>query len=118
VRRAGTDARPIVRISLAADRGSAEALRGTELHVEYAAAPPLESDEYWAEQLVGCRVNAGGTLLGAVARLVELPSCECLEVTRANGSPLLVPMVRDAIRAIDVESGVIDVDLEFLGETA
>jgi ribosomal 30S subunit maturation factor RimM len=29
---------------------------------------------------------------------------------------LLVPLVRDAIRSIDVERRVIDVDREFLGE--
>ena len=37
-------------------------------------------------------------------RLLALPSCECLEVERAGGGPdLLVPLVRDAIRSVDVE---------------
>lgn len=117
VRRAGTDSRPIVRVSIAADRESAAALRGSELRVEAAAAAPLEPGEYWAEELVGCRVESGGEELGTVTALLPLPSCECLEVGRRGGGPqLLVPMVRDAIRAIDVERRVIEIDLEFLGE--
>ena len=35
--------------------------------------------------------------------LLALPSCECLEVrARGGGGDLLVPLVRDAIRAVDV----------------
>ena len=49
-------------------------------------------------------------------RMSALPSCEVLEVDRPDGSELLVPMVRDAIRSIDVEARRIDVDLGFLGE--
>ena len=43
-------------------------------------------------------------------------ACEVLEVDRPDGSELLVPMVRDAIRSIDLEARRIDVDLGFLGE--
>jgi 16S rRNA processing protein RimM len=43
--------------------------------------------------------------------MVALPSCEALEV-----GDLLVPLVRDAIRSIDLRARVIDVDLAFLGE--
>ena len=44
----------------------------------------------------------------------ELPSVEVLEVVREDGSELLVPMVGDAIRSIDVAARRIDVDLGFL----
>ena len=45
-----------------------------------------------------------------------LPSVEVLEVDRPDGSELLVPLVRDCIRSIDLEARRIDVDLGFLGE--
>jgi 16S rRNA processing protein RimM len=51
-----------------------------------------------------------------VARLVALPSCEVLEVAREGAADLLVPLVRDAVRSVDVGAGVVDVDLAFLGE--
>ena len=55
--------------------------------------------------------------MGEVRRLVPLPSCEALAVARADGAgELLVPMVRDAIRSVDVAARRIDVDLAFLGE--
>jgi len=54
--------------------------------------------------------------VGTVRRLVELPSCEMLEVERAGGGELLVPLVTDAVREIDLDRRAIDVDLRFLGE--
>jgi 16S rRNA processing protein RimM len=117
VRRAGTDERPIVRLGGVEDRDAAEALRGLELRVPRAVAPPLEDDEWWAEDLEGCRVVDGGRELGRVARLVPLPSCEALEVSGA-AEDFLVPLVRDAVRSVDVEARVIDIDVAFLGDTA
>ena len=115
VRRAGTDARPIVRLEGCADRAGAEALRGQELAVDSDAAPPLAEGEYWAHELEGCAVRAGGRVLGTVARLLELPSCEALEVLPASGgAPVVVPLVKDAVRAVDVAARTIDVDADFL----
>ena len=116
VRRAGTDDRPIVRLDGAFGRDAAEALRGRELLVPRTAAPPLEDEEYWAEDLEGAEVRDGDVEVGVVRRLLALPSCEVLEVERAGAPDLLVPLVRDAVRAIDVPAGVIEVDLAFLGE--
>jgi 16S rRNA processing protein RimM len=48
--------------------------------------------------------------------MLPLPSCEALEVVREAGGELLVPMVRDAVRSVDVVARRIDVDLAFLGE--
>jgi 16S rRNA processing protein RimM len=117
VRRAGTQERPIVRVSGCEDRDAAEALRGEQLVAESATRPPLGPDEWWAEQLEGARVFDGEREVGVVRRLLALPSCECLEVERAQGRPdLLVPLVRDAIRSVDVAAARIEVDMAFLGE--
>jgi 16S rRNA processing protein RimM len=118
VRRAGTDAQPIVRLAGVEDRAGAEALRGHELEFPRTQAPALEEDEWWAADLEGCRVVDGATEVGRVRRLMGLPSCEALEVARPDGGDLLVPLVRDAVRSVDVDAGVIDVDLAFLGEAA
>jgi 16S rRNA processing protein RimM len=114
-RRAGTNDRPILRLAGHAGREAAEALRGAQLSVPADRAPALEPGEYWAHELEGCAVFDGEHRVGEVRRMVELPSCEALEVARADGE-LLVPMVRDAIRSVDVGARRIDVDLSFLGE--
>lgn len=116
VRRAGTDAQPIVRLAGHERREDAERLRGQQLTVAAEAAPALGDGEFWAHELEGCEVRDGDRVLGVVGRLLELPSCEVLEVRPVGGGePLLVPMVRDAIRSVEVERGAVEVDASFLG---
>ncbi len=115
-RRAGTAAKPIVRLSGCTSRDAAEALRGRALLVERSELPELEEGEFWADDLIGCAVWDGDLAVGTVARLLGLPSCEVVEVRRDAAEPLLVPLVSDAIRTIDLEARRVDVDLEFLGE--
>jgi 16S rRNA processing protein RimM len=111
LRRAGTDDRPILRVGLASDRTEVEALRGEQLRAPRDSAPQLEEDEYWAEDLVGCAVVAGARPLGSVRRLLAYPSCELLELDGGE----LVPLVRDAIVAVDPAERRIEVDARFLG---
>lgn len=142
-RRAGHDRRVILRLEGSASREDAQELRGAELLVARDAAPALEEDEWWAEDLEGLRVVDGDRPVGVVRRLLALPSCEVLEVERAvargdagaggdgggagaggdggdagagGGADLLVPLVGDAVRTVDLASGIVDVDLVFLGE--
>jgi 16S rRNA processing protein RimM len=115
-RRAGTDQRPLVRLEGHADRAAAERLRGADLLVPRTEAPELEEDEWWAEDLEGCDVHDAGVRVGTVRRLLALPSCEVLEVQRPGGGELLVPLIGDAVRAVDLERRQIDIDLRFLGE--
>ena len=112
-RRAGTEDNPIFRLAGASSRDDAEALRGEELTVPLSDIE-LEADEYWAHELAGCAVVDGDVAVGFVRRMSALPSCEVLEVDRPDGGELLVPMVRDAIRSIDVAARRIDIDLQFL----
>lgn len=116
-RRAGTAARMILRLEDHEDRAAAEALRGKDMLVERSAAPELGPEEWWAEDLAGCAVHDGEREVGTVRRLVELPSCEVLEVARSGGGELLVPLVTDAVREVDLDRRAIDIDLQFLGET-
>jgi 16S rRNA processing protein RimM len=86
------------------------------LEIPFDRAPALEPGEYWAHELAGCAVFDGERRVGEVLRMVPLPSCEALEVARPDGGELLVPMVRDAIRSVDVAARRVEIDLSFLGE--
>ena len=97
-RRAGTDARPLVRLAGIDGRD----VRGEELMVD----EPLGEGEYAAVELVGAEVPG----LGRVTRVVNGPSCDVLEV-----GEVLIPFVGDAIVSVDLERRVIEVDREFLG---
>ena len=111
VGRKGSDDRPIIRVEGVADREAALALGGRELVVDEANRPPLDDDEYLAQDLIGCRVVDGDDAFGAVVRLLAMPSCEVLELEDGT----LVPMVKDAIKRVDVENKRIEIDKEFLG---
>lgn len=116
VRRAGHDRRPIIRLDGHESREAADALRGEALLVPRSQAPELDADEWWAEDLVGCSVRDAQRDVGTVVRLLALPSCEVLEVQRCGGEgELLVPLVADAVREVDIERRQIDIDLRFLG---
>jgi 16S rRNA processing protein RimM len=114
-RRAGTEQRPIIGLQGVEDRPAAEALRGQALTVPAHETPALAEGEWWAHELEGCEVVDGEVLLGTVIRLIELPSCEALEIERdRGGGPLLVPMVKDAIRRVEPARRLIEVNLDFL----
>jgi 16S rRNA processing protein RimM len=116
LRRAGDDRRPIVRLEGCEARGDAAALNGEALMVARAEAPDLEADEWWEEDLVGCAVRGAGRPIGTVRRLLGLPSVDVLEVERPDGEgELLVPLVHDAVRSVDVEGREIEIDPHFLG---
>jgi 16S rRNA processing protein RimM len=103
-RRAGTDDRPILRLSGVTDRTAAEALRGERILVD---GGELSEDEYLTSDLVGCEVPG----LGIVRRVVAGPSCDVLEV---GDGPVLVPFISDAIKRVDTAARVIEVDTDFL----
>ena len=118
----GDQSRVILHLEGCDDREAALALRGRDLLVARELAPPLGPDEWWAEDLEGLTVRDGQLLVGTVQRLLALPSCEVLEVKRIDPGdgtrplPLLVPLVSDAVRGVDLSAGVVEIDLDFLGE--
>jgi 16S rRNA processing protein RimM len=115
-RRSGDDRRPIVSLDGCEAREAAEALRGEWLTVARSEAPELDEDEWWEADLVGSLVRDGERQVGTVRRLLGLPSVDVLEVAREDiGPDLLVPLIRDAVRSVDTERKVIQVNLRFLG---
>jgi 16S rRNA processing protein RimM len=97
-RRAGTDERPLVRLSNITDPSS---LRGELLLVD----EQLGNEEWLASELLHCSVPGHGR----VVRVLDGPSCSVLELSDG----LLVPFVSDAIRS--VLPGEIVVNEDFLG---
>ena len=102
-RRAGTDERPLVRLSGLGDREAVARLRGELLLVER----ELADGEWLAGDLVGCDVPG----LGNVRRVLDGPSCDLLELDDGT----LVPFVSDAIVAVEPRARRIEVRRDFLG---
>jgi 16S rRNA processing protein RimM len=98
LRRAGTDSRPLIRLSGVDDPG---ALRDELVLVD----EQLGSEEWLASDLIGCSVPGHGRVL----KVLDGPSCSVLEVSDG----LLVPFVSDAIESVG--KGEIVVNEDFLG---
>jgi 16S rRNA processing protein RimM len=115
IRLGGTDERPTLRLQGVGSREAVDAIRGQDLLVERQAAPPLGEDEWYAEDLAGCTVVDGDREVGVVGRMLAYPSCELLEVERSDRPTILVPLIADAVRSVDISARLIDVDTGFLG---
>jgi 16S rRNA processing protein RimM len=95
--------RPVVRL----DR---DVERGTTLEVERSELPPTEEDEYYAFQLIGLEVvEENGRVLGTVADVLPGVANDVLSL---DGGVLL-PMVEDCVRAVDLDAARIVVAAGF-----
>lgn len=92
------------------DRAGAEGLRGTLLEADRADVP-LDTDEWWATDLVGCRVVDGsGAELGVVAGVEEGVGQDRL-VVEGPGGVVRIPFVGELVGEVDVPGGVVVVDV-------
>ncbi len=80
-----------------------EVERGAALTVPRSSLPALPEGEFYAFELVGLRVEEDGRSLGTVRDV--LPGAANDNLVLDNGT--LVPMIEDAIRAIDPATGVV-----------
>lgn len=88
------------------DRDAAEALRGKLLAVTRDALPPTDEDEIYLVDLEGLRVVQGDREIGVVARVLEYPSIECLEVELEAGV-VEIPLVEPWTLSIDLDEGIV-----------
>jgi 16S rRNA processing protein RimM len=98
------------------DRAGVEALRGETISVPREEIGTLAQGEYLVDDLIGCEVVDGTEHVGVVGDVLLMPSADLLEVERDAAVNLLVPLVADAVRAIDLEARRVDVDTRFLNE--
>lgn len=114
--RGGMDSRPLVLLDEISDRDAINELRGEAVLASRESLTPLDEGEWYAKDLAGLSVcTEAGVALGVVARVVNAPSVDVLEVAPvATGEALLIPMVGDAIVEISPERGELIVNAEFL----
>ena len=112
--RRGSDHHPLVKLVGTDDREAAEALRGSAIEVPRADLGELEPDEFLVDDLVGCEVVDGTRVVGVVSDVLLLPAADVIEVDAGERDPVLVPLIADAVRSIDVDGRRIDVDMGFV----
>ena len=94
------------------DRTAAEALRGSFISVNRELALPLEENEYFIADLIGCLVyDEKHGLLGQVADILNHQAHDLYIIRKKGEKDLLMPAVKSIIRAINPVDGRIDVSL-------
>ena len=87
--------RPVIKLDRRVERGAALEILRSEL-------PPPDDDSYYVFQLVGLEVEEeGGRALGRVTEVAPGVANSVLELD----SGLLLPLVADCVREIDLELG-------------
>ncbi|HEY5625644.1 MAG TPA: ribosome maturation factor RimM [Dehalococcoidia bacterium] len=87
------------------------AYRDQYLQVPEGDLAALEEGEYYRYELIGLRVvSTEGEDLGEVAEVLERPANDVFVVRGPKGEAL-IPAVDDIVREVDVESGVITVEV-------
>ena len=85
------------------DRDAAETLRGAEVFIRESDAAPLDEDEYFLHDLPGLEVETvAGEPVGTVKDVLETGANDVLVVTRLDGSEVLIPMIRDIVKSLDI----------------
>ena len=91
-----------LRLSGIADREAAIALRGSMVSAPAEALVPLDNDEYYWHQLVGCEVfSRDDTRVGVVREIWETGAHDVLVVETTDGEQVLLSTARELMPEVD-----------------
>ena len=110
--RRGTPAHPLLKLEGVDGRD----LRGEPITVPRSALGALGEGEFLVDDLTGCEAFDGTRRIGRVRDVLLMPSADLLEIEREGAEALLVPLVGDAVRSVDVDAGRIEIDATFIDE--
>lgn len=92
-------------------RNDAERLRGETLYIHQAEAVHLPPGSYFWHQVIGLRVvSMDGQDLGQVVDILQTPGND-VYVVRWGEREVLVPAIKDIVREVDPEAGLMKVEV-------
>ncbi|MPZ14769.1 MAG: 16S rRNA processing protein RimM [Chloroflexi bacterium] len=101
----------IVKMAGVDSRQQAESLRGETLYIPEGDAAPLPEGSYYWHEIIGLKVRSTQREeLGEVVEILQTGSND-VYVVRGDTREILVPAIQDVIREIDVEAGIVTVEL-------
>jgi len=90
------------------NRESVESLRGEVLYVSIEDAIPLEPGEFYLYQVIGLTVQTeSGDVLGEIVEILRPPGANKVFVVHGVRGEILIPVIEDVIRSLDLDSGVV-----------
>jgi len=93
-----------------ATREAAEALQGAVVLIATADLPPESAGEFYTYRAIGCEVyTTDGSLIGKVSRIFPTGANDVLVIDH-DGSEVLVPVIADVIKQLDLDRRVITIE--------
>ncbi|MBU0929254.1 MAG: ribosome maturation factor RimM [Spirochaetes bacterium] len=80
------------------------ALSGMELWAPRDKAAPLDDDQYYYADLVGCSVYSGDSTVATVVAVCDGGGGDLLEVEKAGGGSAYVPFRKEFVGRVDIAS--------------
>ena len=72
---------------------------------------PLEEDEYYFHEIIGCKVvTNGGDELGTVKEILTPGANDVWVVKGQRGKEVLIPYIKDVVKDINVSEKVITIE--------
>ena len=95
------------------DINVAELYKNGRILIPDALAIPLEEDEYYTRDLYGLQVvTEDGEVLGELVKIYETGANDVYAVQKEAGDKeLLIPAIKDCIKKVDLEAGIMTVHL-------
>lgn len=102
----------IVAVDGVSDRTAAEALTNVKLYVTRDQLPAAAPGEYYLTDLIDLKAcNNDGQDLGTIRAVHNFGAGDILEVALKDGSEEMVPFNDDCVPAVDLEAGIVTLNL-------
>ena len=73
--------------------------------------PPLPEGQYYQFQIIGLKVWEEGHLLGEIIDVLDYTANDIYVLRRTDGTETLIPALKQIVRRIDLEAGIMEVSL-------
>ena len=103
----------ILKLSGIHNRNEAEEYRKAELLITRTQSAPLRENEYFIGDLLEMEVFlTNGMLYGTLTDVLKTSGAnDVYEITRNDGKKILIPMIRDVVKNVDVSKKRMTIDL-------
>lgn len=89
---------------------AAHMLIGQDVYANREDLPPLPEGRYYAEDIIGLSaVSTDGMALGKITDVFSTGSNDVYEITSETKKKTLIPAIRDVVKAIDIQAGVMTI---------
>ena len=93
------------------DRNQAEAQRNKKVYIEETDLQELPEDTYYVRDLIGMEVVAESGKLGTISDVIQNSAQDLYEVKTEEGKKVYIPVVKQFVLDVDMDSRIVKVEL-------